>query len=100
MTAHADRRPASLSRPPLVLAVGSSAAVAAAAVNGYDFGAPEVVAAVGVAGAIGVLSARGRAHPRPHVLGPRPDEINGEVVIGAARARSLAAHPASQSDAA
>ena len=43
MTATEGRRPVSLSRPSLVLAVGSTAAVAAAAVSGREFGTPETV---------------------------------------------------------
>ncbi|MCA1691832.1 MAG: hypothetical protein LC733_06415, partial [Actinobacteria bacterium] len=61
---------------------------------------PEVVGALAVAGTIGVLNTRSRPHPRPHVLSPSPEEATGAVMISAPRARSLAAHPASHSDAA
>ena len=94
MTARQGRRLASLSRPSLVLAVGSSAAVAAAAVTGHDPGTPEVVGGFAVAGAIAVLNGRNRTYAKPHVLTSLPDEPAGTVVIDAARARSMAAHPA------
>ena len=100
MTAHERRRLAKMSRPSLVLAAGSSAAVAAAAVTGHDFGAPEVVGALAVAGTIAVLS--GRSHPasRPHVLTPLTHASPEGLVIAAPTARNLAAHPARRSDAA
>jgi hypothetical protein len=94
MTAREGRRLATLSRPSLVLAVGSSAAVAAAAVSGHTPGTPEVVGGVAVAGAIVAINSRNRSYARPHVLTPLPDEASGPVVIDAARARSMAAHPA------
>ncbi len=99
MTAREGRRLASLSRPSLVLAVGSSAAVAAAAVTGHDPGTPEVVGGLAVAGAIVALNARNRTYARPHVL-TELSTADGPVRIDAARARSMAAHPAGQSDAA
>jgi hypothetical protein len=94
MTAREGRRSANLSRPSLVLAVGSSAAVAAAAVAGHNPGPPEVLGGFVVAGTIATLNTRNRSYARPHVLTPVPDEGAGPVVIDAARARSIAAHPA------
>ena len=94
MTAREGRRQANFSRPSLVLAVGSSAAVAAAAVTGHTPGRPELVGGVAVAGAIAVLNGRNRSYARPHVLTPVPEQSDRPVVIGAARARSMAAHPA------
>ena len=96
MTAREGRRLANLSRPSLVLAVGSSAAVAAAAVVGRDPGPPEVVGGLAVAGAIVALNSRNRSYARPHVLTQLPLQSDGRVVIDAARARSIAAHPASR----
>ena len=93
MTARESRRLANLSRPSLVLAVGSSAAVAAAAVTGYSPGAPDVVAGFGVAGVIVALNTRNRSYARPHVLTAMPD-AGAPLSIAATRARSLAAHPA------
>jgi hypothetical protein len=94
MTAREGRRLANLSRPSLVLAVGSSAAVAAAAVAGHNPGATEAAGGFAVAGAIAVLNTRGRSFARPHVLTSLPERFAGPVVIDAARARSMAAHPA------
>ena len=105
MTAPEGRRLASLSRPSLVLAVGSSTAVAAAAVTGHTPGPPEVAGAFAVAGAILALNTRNRSYATPHVLRALPEEGADGVRIAAARARSMAAHPAGsgltgQSDAA
>ncbi|MGH9226719.1 MAG: hypothetical protein ACRD2W_23680 [Acidimicrobiales bacterium] len=83
----------------LGLAVGTSAALGAAAVTGHGLTVPEVVGAFGVAGVIGVLNVRSNFPRQPHSLTPVP-EVEGAVVINAARARSMAAHPASQSVAA
>jgi len=94
MTAHEGRRLANLSRPSLVLAVGSSAAVAAAAVTGYTPGTPDVVAGLGVAGTILAMNSRKRSYAKPHVLTGPPEEFGAGVTIDAARARSMAAHPA------
>lgn len=94
MTAREGRRSANLNRPSLVLAAGSSAAVAAAAVAGHDPGAPEVVGAFVVAGAIVALNTRNRSYAKPHVLTEMPEHSDGSVVIAAARARSMAVHPA------
>jgi hypothetical protein len=77
----------------LGLAVGTSAALGAAAVTGHGLTAPEVVGALGVAGVIGVLNVRSNFPRQAHTLKPVP-EVGGAVVIMAARARSLAAHPA------
>ena len=103
MSAHEGSRLANLSRPSLVLAVGSSAAVAAAAVTGHAPGTPEVVGGFAVAGAIAALNTRNRSYARPHVLTSLADQSGGGLRIDAARARSMAAHPAGsakQSDAA
>ena len=104
MTAPEGRRLASLSRPSLVLAVGSSTALAAAAVAGHSPGPPEVLGGFAVAGAIVALNARNRPYARPHTLTPLGEQGEQGVRIDAARARSMAAHPAgtgtSQSDAA
>ncbi|MCA1676296.1 MAG: hypothetical protein LC799_30345 [Actinobacteria bacterium] len=100
MTAREAHRMTTLNRPSLVLAVGSTAAVAAAAATGHAFGPPELVGAFAVAGTIGVLNARSRPQARPHVLSPSPEGSSGVAMISAPRARSLAAHPARHSDAA
>jgi hypothetical protein len=100
MTAREGRRLAKMSRPSLVLAAGSSAAVAAAAVTGYDFGTAEVAGAVAVAGSIVALNGRGRPEARPHVLSPLPESFGAGLHIAAPTARNLAAQPARRSDAA
>ena len=103
MTARESRRLANLSRPSLVLAVGSSAAVAAAAVAGHTPGPPEVLGGFAVAGTIVALNSRNRSYAKPHVLTALPDAPDEGLRIAAARARSMAAHPAGsahQSDAA
>ncbi len=82
--------------------MGSSAAVAAAAVASHNPGPPEVAGGLVVAGTIVALNTRNRSYARPHVLTALP-AAEGDVHIAAARARSMAAHPAGtakQSDAA
>jgi hypothetical protein len=86
----------------LGLAVGTSAALGAAAVTGHGLAGPEIAGAFGAAGVVGVLNVRSnRPRVQPHVLSSVP-EMTGGVVITAERARSMAAHPAaiSHSDAA
>ncbi len=78
----------------LGLAVGTSAAVGTAALTGHGITTPEAVAAFAAAGAIGFLNLRqNRPQAQPHVLSSLP-EGNGEAIISAPRARSMAAHPA------
>ena len=79
----------------LGLAVGTSAALAAAALTGHGLTAPEVVGAVTLAGVIGTINVRTN-FPRPaHTLTPVA-QVDGGVVIRADRAASRAAHPTAQ----
>ena len=81
-----------MSRLSLVLAVGSSGTVAAAAVAGHRFTPPEVAGAFAMAGTIAALN-RGRPQARPHVLQPLSEEHGGGVLIAAPQARNVAEHP-------
>ncbi len=75
------------------LAVGASVTVAAAAVAGYTFAAPEVLGALAVAGIIAFLNFRARPQSEPHVLTALPQRW-AEAVVAAPRAGGVAAHPA------
>jgi len=78
----------------LGMALGTSAAVGTAAVVGNGLTAPEVVGALTVAGAIGVLNFRqNRPGARPHRLVPVDDTPLHGVVIAAPQAGPMAAHP-------
>jgi hypothetical protein len=100
MTAQQGRRPAKMSRLSLALAVGSSGAVAAAAVAGHDFSTPEVVGALAMAGTIAAVSFRHEPEAEPHVFRSVTQGTGDVPVIGAPKARNIVAHPAAHSDAA
>ena len=94
MSAGVVRTLAGANRLALGLAVGTSAALGTAAVTGHGLTGLELAGALGATGVIGVLNVRTNFPRQPHVLTPVA-EVDREVVINAARARSLAAHPAS-----
>ncbi len=84
----------------LGMALGASAGVGTAAVAGNGLSAPEVAGALALAGVIGVVSFRqSRPTAEPHTLVPIA-ETQVRAIIAAPQARTLAAHPSMQSDAA
>jgi hypothetical protein len=79
----------------LGLAVGTTAAVGAAAFTNHGLTAPEAIGALTLAGVIGTINVRTNFPRRPHTLTPVA-EVEGGVIIRADRARSMAAHPTAQ----
>lgn len=103
MTARVARRHLKPNKIALGLAVGTSAALGAATVTGYDLDAPEVVGALAVAGTIGVISLHSsrpqRERPQPHVMAPLQSAAAGPKIL-APRAHAYVAQSADHSDAA
>ena len=87
-----ESRPPRVSRPAVVLAVASSAAVVGAAFAGYRFTTLSLLACMGGCAVILFLGFTGGRVERP-VPGPLESEWTADVRVAAPRARDLAASP-------
>ena len=88
-----ETRMAQVSRPALVLAAASSAAVIGAALAGFRFTLPWLLAAMAGCAVILVLGFRGGRVQRP-ILEPLDDDWDAGVQIAAPYARDVVAGPA------
>jgi hypothetical protein len=85
--------------PAVVLAGGTSCAVVAAGVLGA-LSVPVVVAGLGMAGVIALVSYRGTRYDDAELLAPIGEAWSSQLTVVAPRAREIVAQPASHSDAA